>query len=189
MMNRQTRGLKSYACRFGSLRISGRLFAVAFVILVLILCGVRQMPAKAVSLQDEMAAELGVPEGEIRWLTKADTLGSFHFTSRSMYGEETFENEITVTGTAAFGSVLYMGTFIVEKGTVSLWESHITQVSQAGFVQEKLALPRTGENNYVIVVQDGDNLYGCVYRIERISARTAQKLIELRINLYEACMP
>ncbi len=189
MMNRQTRGLKSYACRFGSLRISGRLFAVAFVILVLILCGVRQMPAKAVSLQDEMAAELGVPEGEIQWLTKADTLGSFHFTSRSMYGEETFENEITVTGTAAFGSVLYMGTFIVEKGTVSLWESHITQVSQAGFVQEKLALPRTGENNYVIVVQDGDNLYGCVYRIERISARTEQKLIDLRINLYEACMP
>ena len=179
MMKRQIYGLQT----------SSRLLAAAFLILVLVFCAVRQLPVRAESLQDEMAAELGVPEGEIRWLTKADTLGSFHFTSRSLYGEETFENEITVTGTAASGAVLYMGTFIVEKGTVSLWESHITEIPQAGFIQEKLTLPRTGENHYVIVVQDGDSLYGCVYQIERMSALTEQKLIDLRISLYEACMP
>ena len=114
---------------------------------------------------------------------------SFHFSSRGMNGEDTFEKEIAVTGTAAPGSVLYMGSFIVEKGTVSLWESRISEVPQAGFVQEKLALPRIGENIYMIVVQEESGLYGCVYQIGRMSEKTEQKLIDLRINLYEACMP
>ena len=41
----------------------------------------------------------------------------------------------------------------------------------------------------MIVVEQPDGLYGCLYRIERMSALTEEKLIGLRINLYEACAP
>ncbi|MBQ6239910.1 MAG: hypothetical protein IJK56_06035 [Firmicutes bacterium] len=167
-----------------------RLPLILFLLLVFGLAATQaQLPAQAESLQDEMAAELGVPEGQIHWVTDADTIGAFHFSSRGMNGDVTFENEIAVTGTAAAGTVLYMGVFIEERGTVSLWESRVTEIPQAGFVQEKLALPRVGGNYYMIVVEQPDGLYGCLYRIERMSALTEEKLIGLRINLYEACAP
>lgn len=137
--------------------------------------------------RDELARMMDIEE-EVLWsVERADMLGSLEWTGQSIAQTQyTFHAELDLTGTAEPGTLIYYGILIQERGGLNLWEKHRVEVGNAGLVQEKLTLPRTGDQYIIVLVQE-ENIHGCIYRICRRSQELEEELRNFRMNLYEVC--